>query len=262
MEQMEKYSISELLHELLLRIDNDPETFVHCLRGYGLEDISKIKKILTKYYCKETITATCNDYEGSIYPKYYLENTDCRNTCNCLIICSPTANLSRFRLKDLGNVTIYEAKHLLSRVKFNNSSTVYENALIAKLRYFGNGDIIKIRDAINFYEEQVLRQAGETDELERNLFTLNADIKREIVSDDYSSIVDYFIDNAELCVWGALNKSSKEKLIRSKHLKSGESIKIRNNLTSIVSNYVTLQEANEGLVKQKTLDRFIIKKND
>ena len=119
---------------------------------------------------------------------------------------------------------------------------------------------MKVQNMINFYEEQVIRQAKETGKLGVNLFDLNKNEKREIVEKDINEIIEYLLDNAEVCVWGPLSVTSRNVL--NGVLDNSKSIRAYNakyGLIDAISDYTTLSEVEDGLVRKRVLDRFIVK---
>ena len=262
MAQKKSHSITSLLTELLNRIEQDQDGFIDCLSQYSVEELSKLKQALESYSMQESLTYRVNDYAGSQLNRYILDFVDKHNSCKDLILGGPTILISPKKEIVLQDISIHEAKKLISEVIIDKFSSKKENALIARLPYYGPKDGKKFRDAINFYEEQVLRQAKEATCLEENLFVLNRDKKSGIILDNYSKIVDYFIDTADMCVWGNLGKSHKLKLQYSKRAMTEETLRIRNNFVRMLADYTTLSELEKGPIKSKVLDRFIIKDNN
>lgn len=201
----------------------------------------------------------CKDYENStVFPKT-LKYTDKHNSCDVLLCKSPAIMYSG-KFGALKDITISEAKDLLVKVVGHSKASIGNNAFVEKFRRFGIQEAEIVRDAINFYEEQVLRQAKETKKRNINLFTLNKEEKEFIVSEQIKNIVKYIVDNADICVWGELTPAQKNRLMQAITSYSGyENQVIRQRMIEIISNYTTLTELQNDVVKQKTLDRFILK---
>ena len=84
--------------------------------------------------------------------------------------------------------------------------------------------------------------------------------KDKIVCAQIENIVKYIVENADVCVWGELSDAQKKRLVTAVNTYSGyENQAIREKMIEVVSNYTTLSELKNDVVKQKTLDRFIIK---
>lgn len=208
---------------------------------------------------REPAIFNCNNYQGSNVYSKTLKYTDEHNMCDILICKSPAISTSG-KFGALKDITIGEAKSLLSKVVAHDKSSTGCNAFAEKIRRFGNIEAECVRDAINFYEQQVLRQAIETKKRGINLFTLDKTQKQFIVRDQIKEIVKYLVDNADVCVWGEFTTAQKNRLINAVKSGSGyENQVIRQRIIEIISNYTTLNELESDVVKQKTLDRFIVK---
>jgi len=132
--------------------------------------------------------------------------------------------------------------------------------LISVVDHFGVKDALDIKDSINFYEQQVVRQSMERPSFKGNLFTLNEDKKYSIVEKDYPEIIEYLVNNSLICVWGNMTQTRKEDLIRSIRGRGFASMTTRQRITRAIADYTTLSELREGIIKTKTIDRFITKK--
>lgn len=89
---------------------------------------------------------------------------------------------------------------------------------------------------------------------------LNKKEKEEIVESELKEIVEYLLDNAEQCVWGNLPSSKKIQMLRTIYATRGEqTLEDRKRLVNAISNYTTLSELEQGVVKKRTLDRFIVR---
>ena len=157
----------------------------------------------------------------------------------------------------LKNLTINEIKHIsshLSRYRLKNSLMDKPN--------FGTVSVENVIKRINFYEEQVIRQAKETNKRGINLFMLNKQEKDEIVKSQLEDIINYILNNNSnnIYMWGSLTEEQKNKMIRiitsplSKNVR-----KDKENFIDIISNYTTMSELEEGIIKNKTLNRFLAK---
>lgn len=210
-------------------------------------------------YGREPVLFFCNDYEGSSVFKKTLRYTDKHTMCDVLLCKTPgIAGYGKFGI--LKEISVYDAKELLKRVTAHDKSSTGNNAFVESMRRINIGDAKIVRDAINFYETQVLRQADETKKRGINLFELNKREKEFIVNRQIENIVKYLVENADLCVWGELSSAQKSRLVTAVASNSGyENKVIRKQIVEIITNYTTLSELKDDVVKQKTLDRFIIK---
>lgn len=208
---------------------------------------------------KEPVLFTCDNYKDANVDQKTLKVTDRKNSCGVLLYKSP-AIVSRGKSGALDHIQISEAKSLLGKVTGHSKGCTGNNAFVEAMNRFGELDSSKIRDAINFYEKQVLRQAEETKKRGVNLFIVNQREKQFIVREEIKSIVKYLVDNADVCVWGELSSAQKTRLMSAVTRYSGyENQLLRERMIQIITNYTTLSELQTGVVKQKTLDRFIVK---
>ena len=74
--------------------------------------------------------------------------------------------------------------------------------------------------------------------------------------------LEYILDTATDMIWGPITDSQKVRLnTMAKMAKEGKyGSKDLNALFDVIRNYVTLEEAQKGLVKTRTIDRFIKEK--
>lgn len=191
-------------------------------------------------------------YQNSNMDNETLKLTDKLNNGNVLLYCCPTIR-GGAKINKLKTMSIEEIKSLASHL----SQYRLDNALC--LSCFGIDTVKRIVNIVNFYEEQVLRQAQETEERDINLFLLNKEAKDEIVESQFKEIIEYLLDNAEQCIWGNLPPSKKIQLLRTIKTVRGAGIEDRRRLVNAISNYTTLGELEQGVVKNKTLNRFIVK---
>lgn len=208
---------------------------------------------------KPAVLFTCDNYNGTQIDQKTLEITDRKTSCGVLLYKSPLI-ICEGKGGLLNHIQINDAKNLLGKVTAHTKACTGNNAFVESMRRFSKSDSIKIRDAINFYEKQVLRQAEDTKKRGVNLFAINQKEKQLIVREELQRIVRYLIDNADICVWGELTPAQKTRLITAVTKYSGSDNQLlRDRMIQIIANYTTLSELKEDVVKQKTLDRFIIK---
>lgn len=197
---------------------------------------------------------TFDIYNDSLIDDKTLRITDQSNKGDILLYTNPMER-GGARINQLKYMSIDEIKHLASHL----SSYKLQNAF-TKRRNFGIDTVKRVVSRVNFYEQQVLRQASETDERDINLFMLNKREKDEIVESQIKDIALYFVDNALECVWGNLPSSQKLRMMRAVLAVRGENVlEDRRRLINAVSNYTTLSELEQDVIKKKTLDRFIVR---
>lgn len=70
---------------------------------------------------------------------------------------------------------------------------------------------------------------------------------------------EYIAKNAEVMVWGYLTPKQKQKILEIIKSDSRYEKAIYNKLFEVITNYVTLEEAQKGLIKTKAINRFIVR---
>ncbi len=204
--------------------------------------------------------------ELGIEPQIYLTNnffstTDADVKGKSLILANPIYIPSKNTT--VAKMDINTIKHLLSYATPDG-----KNAL-TYVYGIGNLSINKIYNAVLFYDAQVSRQAKSAFDYEaavNNLFEYNIDEKTEELvagTEPINYSLEYILDTAATMIWGPLTDSQKVRLnTMVKMTKEGKyGSKDLNEIFDVIRNYVTLEEVQKGLVKTRTIDRFIKEKN-
>lgn len=249
-----KYDIIDFqkLKDLMTEQKQEFESVSYALRRelYGVEFLLKEKNELGI----EPEIFTFDRYQSSKVDIQTLQFTDQENYGDILLYSCPTIR-GGARINRLKPMSIEEIKYLASHL----SQYHFDNSLSTRIT-FGIDTVKRVVECIKYYEEQVLRQAQETEERGINLFLLNKEEKDEIVESQYKEIIEYILDNAEKCIWGNLPSSKKIQMLRTINAIRGYGIlEDRRRLVNAISNYTTLGELKQGVVKKRTLDRFIVK---
>lgn len=146
-------------------------------------------------------------------------------------------------------------------VSLIKQSFFYQNStsepLILEAKKMGLYNLEVIKYAIKLFDEQLLRQNEEEHPFGADLFHLNYDEKRAIVIEELSSYIDYLEINADRCVWGDNNKAKIRYMREALISKSVVAIRNKERMINTFTNYTTLTELEMGVIKNKTLDRFI-----
>ena len=205
------------------RLDKEPEIYV--THFPITEEISKeaIKKTEEETICKDLILTNLTSGQGYIVS-----------------------------FQEIKNKNIAFLRYLLSHTTLD-----WQNALNLLYR-IGNKEIYKALNALKLYEEQVIRQAGKTD---LNLFYLDKIQKRKIVYEQFENYIKYFLsysDNYDF-IWGNINKATIRYLNCCLDCNAHNSVseKIKEILIETFTNYMTLEELENGAIENHTLDRFI-----
>lgn len=247
------------------------------LRRNGIEDYQALKDFLEsgkKVVGREFLEAKLQEVEEKIQrdndlgfePQIYVTNgyqnvdeksikkTEGKNKGSVLIFKSPLVCHAGKKAK-ITNLTIHDIKHLLSHV----TPVRGINALTGTLSGYGDFAGETLLSSLNFFEEQISRQAAETQDQDRNLFIVDGTEKKAIVEENIDDVLNFFVDNAKTCVWGELTSAQKRILTEIVMGRRSEKHRtIRQNMIDVVSNYTTLSEIRDG-VKEKTLERFVIR---
>lgn len=213
---------------------------------------------------------TFDNYKNTNIDDENLSITDKNTNGNVLLYALPFIKYGA-RLNVLNRLSIDEIKHLLGHIDGYN----LRNALTMK-RSFGNGTAERVVELIDFYEQQVLRQASETEERGINLFAFNKDKKDEIVEAQLKEIIEYILDSASECVWGKMTDTSKKRMLAAALSRWGKYVqRDKRALIDAISNYTTLGELENDIfsvqevptiiggvitrTKTKPIDRFIVR---
>lgn len=195
-------------------------------------------------------------FEFGNFEDYFPSRTDVEITGEKLLVFNPLVPGCNALSRKLEDYDIASIKHMLSHVdsKGNNSVT--------KLRGIGGNSARKIYEAVEFYDAQIERQRREASDENVNLFWLNADEKNDALvlgGEPIEESFEYIAKNAEVMVWGYLTPKQKQKILEIIKSDSRYEKAIYNKLFEVIANYVTLEEAQKGLIKTKAINRFIVR---
>lgn len=235
-------SIEDLLNE----IGRSPEINWLPIKDRLEDTLEQIKK------------SNLKNKEAKIYlPREYqdksLEYTDSKNKGNVLMIWNPTAR-REVKPYRLSLMSVQEIKRELSHTYASG-----ENYFVhSRKNGLGEKYIPKVLNALDYYTEQVERQATLTPRRDINLFTYQQGEKREIVERKYAEIIAYLIYDSKEFLWGDLSEAKKKRFISSIINHQFQDENTREIMIQMISDYTTLEEL-ERLLKgdYKVLKRFI-----
>ena len=235
------------------------ENFIKYRRGENVDynylenELERVKSELAKANEKgiEPKLYITSGYDNSAFDK-----TDKETKVDALILSNPLGSNAIRRMSP--NLNISDIRTLLA-----HSTIEGENAL-TYLRKVGTSYTEKVYHALEFYDEQLSRQASDATSSNDNLFTLNYDQKMEelILGEEPIEVsLEYILDTANTMIWSQLTEPQKAKINSIiKKIKSGNfSDKRYLAILDVFTNYVTLEEAQKGLVRTKAINRFIVK---
>lgn len=153
--------------------------------------------------------------------------------------------------------TVYELKELLTHCETNGV-----NSLKYYLSISDNSEVIRILNAIKLYNEQIERQYLECADEEQlpNLFKLNSDKKTKLIAEQIKEIADYIGNNAIGFVWGEYNATEMQRIYLAAYGSSLQDVERRKRLINTLSNYTSLEEAENGLIRTRAINRFLQQK--
>ncbi len=194
-------------------------------------------------------------YQSSNLPMTTLEKTDHQNCGGVLMLSNPATTLYRgFELAGVEQMSIAQLKYYLSHCDFHGEM------LFTKWRYIGTSKVDLALEALSLFEKQnirLLKEVGSVSE-EVNLFTVDLTKRKNIVQEEKMELFDYLFEQGDTYVFGTLTDHQKEMLNSGLINSSKASSRKAQQLLNYLSYYVTPKEAERGLVKSKTLDRFIV----
>lgn len=217
------------------------------------------------------------------YRNEHLAKTDKVIDGSRLITYNPLVGINKTTML-LRSRSIEEIKQLIS-----HTTPEGKNALEFMLTGVGKVKLQEIQFALNFYEEQVKRQYEYYQYKSENMFDKGLLAKIMVLTNSQTTlheIIRYIIENKPELVWGKLSDLQIEKLqkflafsksdletanslIDSRlngtqsplfaNLKETDYFNEYVNFICMLADYITLKEAQEGLVRTRTIERFIVK---
>lgn len=194
-------------------------------------------------------------YKGTNIDDKTLNITDNETMGSVLLMSNPLHAPTR-QQRMINSYSISDLKFLLAHLQSD-----LRNEFRFATGCYSKEDMVKLIELIKFYEQQVERQLNEIREnspylLPTNIFKANSIYKQDIVESQLTEIAEYLVDSGNVFIWGNLCDKDKLRLLR---VIKRPNHYARRNFIDTISNYTTLSELEQGVVKKKTLDRFIVK---
>lgn len=209
-------------------------------------------KLLEEKYTLKPQDSTSYFGDLSMLSKSSIQASEEKTKGDELLLCSLVGQFSRNSFNCLLDLNVSQIKNLFY---YQNRSS---KPLILKAAKIGAKNLQAIINAIKFFDAQIVRQNDEAHIDGADLFHLNYEGKRVIVLEEIESYIDYLEENAKNCVWGP-NTETKIRFMREAFRRQNEAaIRNRERLINTFTNYLTLSELESGVVKNKTLERFIV----
>ena len=193
-------------------------------------------------------------YPTEGYSDKFLEHTDESVKVGNLIINNFLLRSSSYFQISNHHCSVADIKHLLS-----HTTPTGENAA-TYLIGVGSSMPKKLHDAVEFYEQQIERQANEA--LFKNVNLFNYDLQEKDAAmantpDPFYEVLEYILDSGY-----SMGKPISEPLkaeLKSiiNKAKNGQHDYRLVHILEIIRNYVTLGEIQHGIIKTKAINRFI-----
>lgn len=170
-----------------------------------------------------------------------------------LLVASPT-NLQRTTFDRLKGLTIAEIKNLLMHIDENGINTFRAN-----LSSFGTYKTRKVYEAVRFLESQMLRIAESTPNYGQylNLFTKDAELKRNMILDDKEQVLAEFLSGSEEYIFGKLIDKAKNRILEAFISPQNKvDYEIQKRIIDIIANYTISSELEKGETRVRAMERF------
>ena len=170
-----------------------------------------------------------------------------------LIYRSPTYAINGVTEQPLGMHSIVDVKHFLGHL----TPPDLRNGLTILNTSFKLDKIKRFVGAVDFYEQQVVRQYIETKQLGVNVFKINYDKKYQLVSANLPYIMDYILmvsDNES--VWCCMSKVQRDKLRQLGHSTGENGVNNQEKWLQLVreiANYSTLSELENDICSEQSI---------
>lgn len=230
-------------------VQEQPNCFNYFIKESCDKVLRKTNILEEKYSLKETSTFPFQNLD--MISKEEKETSEKNTQGKELILESLVGQCGRNTFNFLLDLSVFDIKKLFY---YQNSTS---EPLILAAENIGLYNLEVIKYAIKLFDEQLIRQNEEEHPFEADLFHLNYDEKRAIVIEELSSYIDYLETNADRCVWGDNNKAKIRYMREALISKSVAAIRNKERMINTFTNYTTLTELEMGVIKNKTLDRFI-----
>ena len=252
----------KLIKKLISRGIFSVQDAIEALKFYTLEEqtglINAIEDLKKELKNSNERNRNPEIYQCKQYTDQELQIQDYLNFGSVLIIDNPVFdNSDQYYL--LKKKTIEEIESDLGYTYVNGKNFVVCN----HTEYEGiNKEKVKnIITAINMYKEQIERQAKLTPSRLINLFLMDEEEKKKIVTKYYAQIINYLLENTrERFVWAKINDYQRVLYEQSLEKQTKKYERLKNTIIRYITDYTTLEEL-EAIKKDdlNVLQRFIVK---
>ena len=164
----------------------------------------------------------------------------------------------------LSGYSVYDIKEMLTHTTVKGY-----NMLKTYLKIADDREIAKIVRALDLYDAQIDRQAFENGIIDGKdnpkLFTANLKEKEELIEPQIKDVADYICKSfyrpeVKSLVWGATPLFDLNKIQNAVNRELEQDLHDRWRLILNIAKYVSLDEAEQGLIRTGAADRFLVKK--
>ena len=173
------------------------------------------------------------------------------------LLMNPTVFPNNSNLK-LGWLTIKEIKEYLAHTdEYGKNYLEYK---IRSRRGTINNQIDWILYVLNTYKNQIIEQSKLTEKENIDFFHYNSKEKKDIIKDNYKSLINYIVETKEEFAWGILTDAQKRKLASSIINNRREDKEIKEKTVTLIANYTILPELNKISTNPEIVLKKLIKK--
>lgn len=221
---------------------------------FFIAKIAKMEEYLFQLNLKDVSNAMYrfDAYSNSKFDDDVLNNAEEKVNGSKILVSSPLS-LQLSTADRLADLNVAEIKALLERIDSRG-----HNAL-SYLTSFGPSKILIVVRGIKFLEEQMLRIAASTPDYQEqpDLFMIDAELKREMIRDDLSRIIEEFLSGNDDYVFGKLTDKAKNRIFQScVNPKRSVDFKIQGRILEMIANYTLSEELYRGESRVRAMGRF------
>lgn len=213
------------------------------------------KKALNKINSmnKQGVVYSFRAFHDSYFDEIALNSALGNVNASRLLLTSPL-NGQRTTNERLNKYTVLELKELLGLISLDG-----KNAFTSNFGSFGPAKTLKVVEAINFLESQMMRLAASSPNYQEDafLFFKDEDRKREMIRDDILGITTEFLEGGSEYIFGSLSDNSKESLMEKVMMPTTKKDNmVRDKFISMIADYTITEELEKGEARTRALKRF------
>lgn len=220
------------------------------IKAYALLDKINSNKLETKIYSSSKL---CSTFDTEI------TKTDFSTMVKDILITHPVYSGSI--PKRISGVSIASAEYLRSKIDLsgkNALSAIWSGVGPYRLEQFSN-DLARYREQLRRILNEIPKDSEGKLLYDGNLFYKDFDAKKDLILVDLNNILTYMLNNSSTFIWGNLDIQARKRLVNA--INSSKSSIIKTNFINMLAKFTTLEEAENGLLKDynnfKPIERFL-----